>query len=148
MKKIEVRLIKSNLTHQIRHQVLWPHKELKDCFLKKDNIKKTFHIGVFLNKELVSTGTFIKENNNLFENSIEQYRLRSMGTLKTHQGKNMGKQLIKFGLKILQREKIKLLWCDARKEAIPFYKKLGFNIIGDYYEIPNIGPHKLMYIYL
>ncbi len=147
MKKIEVRLIQSSLTHKIRHQILWPHKNLKDCFLNEDKLETTFHVGVFYNKEIVSVGTFIKISHNLL-NYNHQYRLRAMGTNKIHQGKSMGKHLILFAKKILKEKNIQLLWCDARKEAIPFYKKLEFKIKGDFYDIPKIGLHKLMYIYL
>ncbi len=148
MKKIEARLIKSHLTHQIRHKVLWPHKNQENCAIKEDLLKETFHVGVFLNEELVSIGTFIKIDNNLFENKHKQYRLRAMGTSKEHQKKSMGKKLILHAKKILITKKVDILWCDARKEAITFYKKIGFKTKGNYYKIPKIGIHKLMYLYL
>lgn len=148
MKEIEVTLIKSHLTHQIRHKVLWPHKKPENCSINEDLLKETFHVGVFFNKKIVSIGTFIKTKNNVFESEYLQYRLRAMGTNEEHQQKSMGKQLILYAKKILIEKSVKILWCDARKEAIPFYKKLGFKIKGDYYEIPKIGLHKLMYIYL
>ena len=43
---------------------------------------------------------------------------------------------------------IELLWCDARLEATGFYERLGFKMKGEIYNVPNIGPHKLMYIEL
>ena len=60
----------------------------------------------------------------------------------------MGKQLIFYAKKILIDKNVEILWCDARKEAIPFYQKLGFKTKGNYYKIPEIGLHKLMYLYL
>jgi len=48
-------------------------------------------------------------------------------------------------LEELKDRKVDLLWCDARKVALGFYEKMGFKILGDFYEIPIIGPHKLMY---
>jgi len=148
MKKINARLIESNLTHEIRLNVLWPHKKKNNCYLKEDNLESTFHIGVFFNNRLISIGTFIKQKNILFDDKKEQYRLRAMATEKKFQKKSMGKKLILFAEKILKNKKTKLLWCDARKEAIPFYSKLGFQVQGEYYEIPKIGLHKLMYLYL
>jgi len=148
MKKVETRLIKSHLTHQIRHRVLWPHKNQENCSINEDLLEETFHVGVFLNEEIVSIGTFIKTDNNLFENKHIQYRLRAMGTNKEYQKKSMGKQLILYAKKILINKRVNILWCDARKEAIPFYKKLGFKTKGNYYKIPKIGLHKLMYLYL
>ena len=148
MKNIEIKLINSKLTHNIRSQVLWPHKDLKDCIINEDNLKSTFHLGTFFNSEIVSIGTFIKEKNNCFNSINDQYRLRAMATSKSHQGKSMGQMLINFAINYLRKKNIKLIWCDARKIAITFYKKSGFKTHGEYYIIPKIGHHKLMYIYL
>ena len=148
MKNVEIKLINSKLTHNIRSQVLWPHKELNDCIISEDNLQSTFHLGVFLKSDVVSIGTFIKEKNNTFNNIYDQYRLRAMATSKNHQGKSMGQMLINFAIKYLREKNIKILWCDARKVAITFYKKSGFKTHGEYYLIPKIGLHKLMYIYL
>ncbi len=148
MKNIEIKLIDPKLTHNIRSEVLWPHKDLKDCTINEDNLSNTFHLGVFLNSNIVSIGTFIKEKNNTFKSINNQYRLRAMATSKIYQGKSMGYMLINFAIKYLREKNIKLLWCDARKVAIAFYEKSGFKTHGEYYLIPKIGLHKLMYIYL
>jgi hypothetical protein len=39
-----------------------------------------------------------------------------------------------------------VLWCDARKVALGFYERLGFDRIDEWYEVPLIGPHQLMYV--
>ena len=148
MKNIEIKLINPQLTHKIRNEVLWPHKDLKDCMINEDLQSNTFHVGVFLNTEIISIGTFIKKTNNIFIDIKDQYRLRAMATSKIHQGKSMGIKLIDFAINFLREKNMKLLWCDARKIAIPFYEKMGFKTHGDYYNIPKIGLHKLMYIYL
>ena len=148
MIKIESKLIQSNLTHKIRLSVLWPHKNTSNCFLAEDNLKDTFHVGTFLKDELVSIGTFICQNNIIFDENDKQYRLRAMATKKKYQGISMGSKLIIFAKNELIKRKVKLLWCDARKIAIPFYENLGFKSQGEFYHIPKIGPHKLMYLYL
>lgn len=68
-----------------------------------------------------------------------------MATSPKVRGENFGKQVIDFALEELKNRKVDLLWCDARKVALGFYEKMGFHIFGDFYEIPIIGPHKLMY---
>jgi hypothetical protein len=37
------------------------------------------------------------------------------------------------------------LWCDARKVALGFYEKIGFQRIDEWYDIPPIGLHQFMY---
>ena len=60
-------------------------------------------------------------------------------------GQNFGKKVIDFALEELKKRNVEILWCDARNVALGFYEKMGFTIIGDYYDVPEIGPHKLMY---
>ncbi|HRP59804.1 MAG TPA: GNAT family N-acetyltransferase, partial [Vicingus sp.] len=94
--------------------------------------------------ELVSVGTFLVQRNEKFEEKY-QYRLRAMATSPKVRGENFGKEVIDFALKELKIREVELLWCDAREVAIGFYEKMGFNILGDFYEVPMIGKHKLMY---
>ncbi len=41
-----------------------------------------------------------------------------------------------------------ILWCNARVSAAEFYRKLGYEIVSDEFEIPHIGPHYLMMLSL
>ena len=148
MKKIEVRIIPSELTYLIRNKVLWPHKKLQNCKLLVDNKPHTYHIGSFLGKELISIGTFIREKHKDFDLKKNHYRLRAMATLQDFQGLSSGKSLLLYAINLLKEKKTNLIWCDARVNAIPFYQKIGFKTQGNFYKIPQIGLHKLMYIYL
>jgi len=69
-----------------------------------------------------------------------------MATAETVRGEGIGKQIIEFALQKLKQMKVEILWCDARLKATGFYQKIGFKTLGDIYEVPNVGPHKLMYI--
>lgn len=137
--------IQSKQTYPLRLEVLWQHKNnLEECGLDIDEIETTFHVGAFKNGELVSVGTFLVQQNEKFEEKY-QYRLRAMATSPKVRGENFGKEVIDFALKELKIREVELLWCDAREVAIGFYEKMGFNILGDFYEVPMIGKHKLMY---
>ena len=148
MSRVRVKLISASSTYIIRNKVLWPHKKIDDCNLLIDNLKSTYHFGSYLDHKLISVGTFLEEKNPNFESTLYQYRLRAMGTLNNFERLSGGKSIIKFALTFFKEKKIDLIWCDAREIAIPFYKNIGFNSIGDIYEIPIIGKHKLMYIYI
>ena len=37
-----------------------------------------------------------------------------------------------------------LLWCNARVPARTLYERGGLHVVGDVFEIPDIGPHYLM----
>ena len=36
------------------------------------------------------------------------------------------------------------LWCNARMGAVGFYRRMGFDVVSDEFEIPGIGPHVVM----
>lgn len=141
----QVSIIQSKQTYPLRLEVLWRHKNnLEECGLDIDDLETTFHVGAFKNGELVSLGTFLVQRNEKFEEEY-QYRLRAMATSPKVRGENFGKEVIDFALKELKKREVELLWCDAREVAIGFYEKMGFKILGDFYEVPIIGKHKLMY---
>ncbi|MCW8898418.1 MAG: GNAT family N-acetyltransferase [Flavobacteriales bacterium] len=140
-----VKIITTKETYPLRLEVLWQHKNsLDECKLDIDDLTTTFHVGAYKNGEIVAIGTFLQQQNEKFE-AKNQYRLRAMATSPKVRGENFGKQVIDFALEELKNRKADLLWCDARKVALGFYEKMGFKIKGDFYEIPIIGKHKLMY---
>ncbi len=63
-------------------------------------------------------------------------------------GMNAGKLVVQEALRVLKKENSDLLWCNAREVALGFYTKLGFSIEGDFFDVKNIGPHKVMYVKL
>jgi ribosomal protein S18 acetylase RimI-like enzyme len=38
-----------------------------------------------------------------------------------------------------------LLWCNARTPALHLYERAGFSPQGDVFELPEIGPHQVMW---
>ncbi len=144
---MKVQIIDSKLTYDIRRRILWPHIKDNNYSIKEDKDINTFHLGTFLDDKIISIGTFIKEENSKFE-SHSQYRLRAMATDKKHQIKGGGRELFLKGIEILKNKKINILWCDARINAIDFYKKLNMKNIPGLYNIKNIGLHQTMFINL
>lgn len=140
--KMTTRLIDSKETYPLRAAVLRENIPLPNAF-KGDDDKNTFHLGVFLNKELVGVGSFMESSNVLFEE--KQYQLRGMATSISAQGCGVGKILLKAAEELLKERGIAILWCNAREIALNFYKKQGFQIDGDPFEIKYIGTHFTMF---
>ena len=140
---LKVKQIHAVDCYPIRQQILWRHKKLENCGIEIDEQEGSFHLGVFLNNELVCIGSFFKQKNVKFSEQ-NQYRLRAMATLTKAQKQGAAKALLDFAFVSLQNQNQELLWCDARVIALGFYEKMGFTKHGDMYEIPIIGPHYLM----
>ncbi len=143
---MKIRLISAQDTYPIRHQVLKPYlKNEAEVFLEGDRIPSSFHVGVFENEEIITIASFFQENHPQFPQSHLGYRLRGMASKKNQSHKGYGKAAIEFAENILMNRNCDLLWCHAREVAYGFYEKLSFQYFGNTFDIPQIGPHKIMW---
>jgi len=109
-----------------------------------DDLGGAFHLGYFVDEVLVCVASFHPENYGEFNGA--GFQLRGMATLEDHRGKNIGNQLLNFAIVYLRGQKANYIWCNARKKAAKFYQNIGFEIISPEFEVPNIGPHYVMYL--
>ncbi len=143
--EIEIKAVDVNLIKGLRYKVLWPHLEGEEqCEIAPDREATTFHLAAFHGDRVVGTSTFIIDINPKFEEK-NQYRLRAMATDPEVRGLGVGAKIIRAAEEELRKKGVKLLWCDARLIATGFYEKLNFKIKGQVYQVPKIGPHKLMF---
>ena len=97
-------IIKKELTYDLRKKILWPHITNNDYSINVDNNPNTFHMGTFINKEIISIGTFVKENNSKIKPD-NQYRLRAMATDINYQKIGAGKNLMLKAFQVLKKKK-------------------------------------------
>lgn len=141
---LQIKYIGLKETYAVRHPVLREGKPISSCAFKGDDLDTTIHIGGFHHNNLIAVATFMKNGHHihLFKNA---YQLRGMAVIQNHQGKRVGKILLNFGETSLVKKQISILWMNAREKAVPFYKKLGFKVIGNVFDIPEIGNHYVMF---
>jgi GNAT superfamily N-acetyltransferase len=145
----KVELISPNETIDLRSRILRPGQSVLLCQYIEDEADSSFHLGIRgARGEIICNGTFIQQHHELFGSSIRPYRLRGMATEPLFQKQGLGSLVIDRAYEILEQKKSDLLWFNARTSAEIFYLKLGFSVIGDIFEIPTIGPHKVMYKWL
>ncbi|WP_031427535.1 GNAT family N-acetyltransferase [Flavimarina sp. Hel_I_48] len=140
---IEIQSITAQDTYGIRHKVLRPGRPFKECFFEGDTAPQTFHIGAFSMGKLIGVASFMVDEYSGF--SGKQFRLRGMAVLTDYQGQGIGKKLVVYGEEKVREKGFDLLWFNARKIAIEFYKRLGFTIKGNAFEIPTVGKHYVMF---
>lgn len=140
---LTIRKIKPEETYEVRHPVLREGRPIEDCKFDNDDAPGTFHLGLFIQDDLLGIVTYLK--NNLEDLQGNQYQLRGMAILKKHQKRGFGNLLIKKGEDIIKQENGTIVWCNAREIAVDFYIKNGFKIIGKPFVIPKIGLHYVMY---
>ena len=139
---VNIRFINAEDTYAIRREVLRKNIDLP-YKLEGDFDNDTIHLGAYLDEELVSIVTLINRSKEVLKG--EQFQLRGMGTLSEYRGKGYGKLLIRRSEEYLISRGIHNIWCNARIEAIGFYKSQNYNTIGESFNVPEIGMHYLMF---
>jgi GNAT superfamily N-acetyltransferase len=121
----------------------------EECVFSGDADEGSFHLGYVHEDQLVSIATFHRQPGAVVLPVMEGrtgYQLRGMATLTRYQGKGFGNRLVNFAIVYLKGQKVNYLWCNARKKAFSFYQGLGFEFISGEFDVPGIGPHKVMYL--
>ena len=72
------------------------------------------------------------------------WRLRGMATAPEVRGQGFGMALLVACVDHVAAGGGGELWCNARGPAVGFYRRAGFDVVGDEFDIPGIGPHVVM----
>jgi len=99
---------------------------------EKDNML----IGAFEDEEMLGCCMLVEESN-------DTVRLRQMAVLNDLQGKGIGRALMNFAENLARDRGYKTLSMHARKNAVGFYEKMGYEISGDEF-IELTIPHYVM----
>lgn len=148
--QFNARAITAADTRSIRHRVLWPHKERPEvCTIDVDLAPHAHHVGAFdANGKHVGVCSLFQQRSERFPAALpvddEVYRLRVMGTLLEVRGQGAGAAIIRYAADWCRGQGAVWLWCDAREVAFPFYERMGFDYVSEGYEVPEIGPHRMM----
>ncbi len=127
-------------TYDLRQRVLRPNQPREACFYPADS--EAVHFG-WKEEKILSIVTAHPEQHSLFP-ELGQWRIRGMATEPSKQGLGLGSKVLLALLDWGQIEGVPLFWCNAREGAIPFYLRHGFKVKSELFEIPGIGPHKVL----
>jgi len=131
-------------TFSVRQPVLRPGKNIETCHFEGDNLSTTKHFGYFENENLAGIASLFQSSSDLFKEK-HQFQLRGMAVLSNFQKKGIGEKLVNYAENDAKNRNAELIWFNAREIAIPFYEKLGYKIIGQPFDIGDIGKHFVMF---
>jgi GNAT superfamily N-acetyltransferase len=135
--------INTETTFKVRNAVLRPNQPVESCYFDGDNLFTTSHYGYYMKGNLVGIISAFEKINENWSND-RQIQVRGMAVLDDFQKKGIGKQLLQHLIKVAKENNSTLIWCNARKNAVLFYEKNGFDVMGAAFEIEGIGTHYLM----
>lgn len=134
-----IKFIPLELTLGLRSKILRNGMPLAECKFVTDDTEGIFHLAAYNDQEIASVASFFP---NRYKNSEELgYQLRGMATDTPFTGKGFGEQLIQFAVQYIKNTKATYIWCNARSTAVEFYKKMGFEIVSEEFEVAGVGPH-------
>lgn len=146
--KSEIRVVSVEVVRPLRHDILRTGKPFSTTLFDRDEESKTVHFALYRDKEVLSVATIFPAS---FSQKPQEkaYQLRGMATKQKEQGKGFGRQILEAVIDYLREQTdAKLLWCNARRPAVDFYQKFGFEFVGEEFEVEGIGPHRVGYFIL
>lgn len=129
---------------EVRNPVLRPGKPIESCRFDGDDLVTTKHFGCFEDRKLIGIVSVFENNSALF-GSDRQFQLRGMAVLPNNQSKGIGKKLLDFAENYVRQQKGELIWFNARIGAVAFYQKSGYEMVGEEFDIPDVGLHLVMF---
>ncbi|MFC1878878.1 GNAT family N-acetyltransferase [Chloroflexota bacterium] len=128
----------------LRNLILRPGLPPETCIYPDDDAPKTFHCGAFLDGDLVGIASIFQESPP-FDTDPDAWRLRGMAVSARARRKGFGTALIEACLDHAAAFCGSILWCNARTNVLPFYKTMGFHRKGEEFNVPESGPHFVMW---
>ncbi|MBZ4041488.1 GNAT family N-acetyltransferase [Flavobacterium hibisci] len=139
-----IKEISSQETFILRHPVLRKGKPIETCIFEGDDLQTTHHFGLFDNSDLIGIISLFLKTNTIFAENL-QAQIRGMAIAEAHQKKGHGEALVKHCEAYCISNGFTLIWFNARATAVGFYKKMGYEVKGNSFDIPDVGEHYLMY---
>ncbi|MFL2650491.1 MAG: GNAT family N-acetyltransferase, partial [Alphaproteobacteria bacterium] len=131
-----IKKVSASYIKKFRIIALYKPNQRKFAFYREDSRKTTEHFLLIIDKKVVSGLTLIKDV------EFNKYQIRGMFTLPKFREMGYGSKLLKkIEFDNLNKSKSFLIWCNARIEAVDFYKKNNYKVVGKKFLIKNIGLH-------
>ncbi len=141
---IEVREVTQAQTLALRTQILRPGHAPDARLFGVEDTEETRHFAAFEGEEVVGA-CYIVRRAAPFDSLALAWQLRGMAVQTQRQGQGIGAQLVARVELEARLAKMEILWFNARRVAVGFYERLGFERLGEEFEIPVVGPHFLMW---
>jgi GNAT superfamily N-acetyltransferase len=126
----------------VRHLVLRPGRAREDAIFECDGWEGTVHLGAFDGMgQLVGVATLFSAGWDGGVEGLVGWQLRGMATMPEVRGMGYGAALVREAERVAREAGGGLLWCQARVVAVSFYERMGWEVVGEEFDVPTVGPH-------
>lgn len=131
-------------TQDLRRRILRQDRPGAVVVFPEDSRPDAFHLAVRDAGAILGVASFSTEATP-FRPGRPAVRLRGMAVDGPSQHHGVGRLLVTTAIERLRSGDVAVLWCNARDSAAGFYARLGFEVVGDGFVVPESGiPHHVM----
>lgn len=130
-------------TLELRQRILRPHQTMEDCVYPGDEDSTTFHLGAFENGNLMGIVSIYQRNHDSIDGQ-KGFQIRAMAAEKGVRGKGLARALLTYAERKIRSLYGDYIWANARVSALGFYDKLDYSVIGEPFNVDDIGMHNLI----
>lgn len=149
---IRVEFVPAWTTWPLRQEVLRPGRAVRDCIYPGEDDRRARH-GAALQRAggpgadfiVLAVGALMPEPPPWRPDDDDGWRLRGMATRSDVRGQGLGGGVLGLLVAHVADQGGGLLWCNARIPALSLYERAGFVARGEVFELPEIGPHRVMW---
>jgi GNAT superfamily N-acetyltransferase len=147
---VSVELVPAWTTWPLRQEVLRPGRAVRDCIYPGEGDPRAAH-GAALRRSdppgadlvVLAVGVVMPEDPSWAAGP--GWRLRGMAARPDVRGQGLGRRVLDLLIGHVADQGGGLLWCNARTPALSLYERAGFLPRGDVFDLPEIGPHLVMW---
>ena len=126
---------------ELRWRILRQGLPRSEAIFPGDELPTSFHFAAAAGGQILCCATM---HLNQWE-SDPAYQLRGMATEDGSRGLGLGRLVLAAMESAVAAETpVRQLWCNARTPALEFYRKQGWLVRSEVFEIPTAGPHVKM----
>ena len=142
---MRVEEIEAEATHDLRWRVLRNRRAGATVVFPEDMRRGAFHLAVRDIDEagtgsgaILAVASFSREETP-YRPGRPAVHLRGMAVDGPSQHHGLGRRLVTTVVERLRGEGVAVLWCNARDSATGFYARLGFEVMGEGFVLPESG---------
>jgi GNAT superfamily N-acetyltransferase len=135
---VEVEEVAAEATHDLRWRILRASRPGAPVVFPEDSRPGAFHLAVCQDHTILAVASFSAEATP-YRRGRSAVHLRGMAVDLAYQRHGLGRLLITTVVDRLRAEGVDVLWCNARDSAGGFYSRLGFEVEGDGFVLPESG---------
>jgi GNAT superfamily N-acetyltransferase len=146
--EVDVRPVAASEIRPLRREVLRPGRPAADSIYPGDDEPTTVHLAAFAQDRIVGIASLYRESRPGADPAVPGWRLRGMASAPDTRRRGIGRALLEAVVSHVAAAGGGEVWCNARTPAIGFYARHGFVVLSEPFDIPRIGPHVVMRLWV